>query len=443
MVGVGGAASSSRRRRAYRRHARRLAERILPRADLGEHADAVGELAVGMRRGRGPDRRLSRAQKRIGRALVADRRRQRRLAPRALSLWPRSRVRAVRHCPVRPPARSEGSQACIRVRSRRAYCAGSAASLSSESTISVGVPSNSRPQPTANSVSPQKTSGAAPDRPTYAIWPAVWPGISSTDSASPMPGNDDLVALAQRMRAPGNRLPRRSVDGHLPALEQRAVAADMIAVMMRADDRGELELLALEIVDHRRSVAGIDDGRGAAFAQQPDVVVGERGDGDNRRHGRIFESAGQRVNRHARGVVRHAARPVPARARAGVFRHDARRHLRLSRAADRPAGDARSCAHRASRRAGPSTSRSRRRCSPIRTGFRFAENSFDLIVLPHALEFTDDPHQLLREVYRVIRPEGQMVDRRIQSVLACSAPSAISAASRRCPGTATSSRCTG
>jgi len=39
----------------------------------------------------------------------------------------------------------------------------------------------------------------------------------------------------------------------------------------------------------------------------------------------------------------------------------------------------------------------------------FPENSIDLIVLPHALEFTDEPHQLLREVYRVIRPEGQVV----------------------------------
>jgi len=39
----------------------------------------------------------------------------------------------------------------------------------------------------------------------------------------------------------------------------------------------------------------------------------------------------------------------------------------------------------------------------------FPESSLDLIVLPHALEFTDDPHQLLREVYRTVRPEGQVV----------------------------------
>ncbi len=39
----------------------------------------------------------------------------------------------------------------------------------------------------------------------------------------------------------------------------------------------------------------------------------------------------------------------------------------------------------------------------------FAENGVDLIVLPHVLEFTDEPHQLLREVHRVIRPEGHLI----------------------------------
>jgi hypothetical protein len=37
-------------------------------------------------------------------------------------------------------------------------------------------------------------------------------------------------------------------------------------------------------------------------------------------------------------------------------------------------------------------------------GLPFAENSLDLIVMPHALEFTDNPHLMLREAYRVIRP---------------------------------------
>jgi SAM-dependent methyltransferase len=39
----------------------------------------------------------------------------------------------------------------------------------------------------------------------------------------------------------------------------------------------------------------------------------------------------------------------------------------------------------------------------------FPENALDLIVLPHALEFTEDPHWMLREAYRAIRPGGQVV----------------------------------
>jgi SAM-dependent methyltransferase len=38
-----------------------------------------------------------------------------------------------------------------------------------------------------------------------------------------------------------------------------------------------------------------------------------------------------------------------------------------------------------------------------------AVNSIDLVVLPHVLEFTDDPHQILREVVRVLVPEGQVI----------------------------------
>ncbi|MRR50771.1 MAG: class I SAM-dependent methyltransferase [Rhodocyclaceae bacterium] len=39
----------------------------------------------------------------------------------------------------------------------------------------------------------------------------------------------------------------------------------------------------------------------------------------------------------------------------------------------------------------------------------FASNSIDLVVLPHVLEFDDNPHQILREVERVLVPEGSVV----------------------------------
>lgn len=39
----------------------------------------------------------------------------------------------------------------------------------------------------------------------------------------------------------------------------------------------------------------------------------------------------------------------------------------------------------------------------------FASESVDLLVLPHVLETSSDPHQVLREVQRVLVPEGQVV----------------------------------
>src|SRR3569832_2836075 len=39
----------------------------------------------------------------------------------------------------------------------------------------------------------------------------------------------------------------------------------------------------------------------------------------------------------------------------------------------------------------------------------FEENSLDLVVLPHSLELNVDPHATLREVERVLVPEGKVV----------------------------------
>jgi SAM-dependent methyltransferase len=36
-------------------------------------------------------------------------------------------------------------------------------------------------------------------------------------------------------------------------------------------------------------------------------------------------------------------------------------------------------------------------------------NSIDLAIMPHTLEFSNNPHQILREVYRVLIPEGHIV----------------------------------
>jgi SAM-dependent methyltransferase len=43
------------------------------------------------------------------------------------------------------------------------------------------------------------------------------------------------------------------------------------------------------------------------------------------------------------------------------------------------------------------------------TALPFPANSIDLLVLPHALEFSADPHAALREVERVLVPEGRVL----------------------------------
>jgi SAM-dependent methyltransferase len=48
----------------------------------------------------------------------------------------------------------------------------------------------------------------------------------------------------------------------------------------------------------------------------------------------------------------------------------------------------------------------------LRADFRdlpIASNSADLVVLPHVLEFAEHPHQILREVARVLMPEAHVV----------------------------------
>lgn len=39
----------------------------------------------------------------------------------------------------------------------------------------------------------------------------------------------------------------------------------------------------------------------------------------------------------------------------------------------------------------------------------FESQSLDLLLMPHVLEFSDNPHQVLREAERVLRPEGRLV----------------------------------
>ena len=45
----------------------------------------------------------------------------------------------------------------------------------------------------------------------------------------------------------------------------------------------------------------------------------------------------------------------------------------------------------------------------ICTELPFECDSLDLVLLPHVLEFSDNPHQIIREVERVLMPEGNLI----------------------------------
>src|SRR6266542_1499216 len=98
------------------------------------------------------------------------------------------------------------------------------------------------------------------------------------------------------MRAARDRLAGGAVHGNPARADQRVDAADVIAMMMRREDRGELDTLARAPFLYRRGVTRIDERGAPADPDRPDVVVAERGDRDNRGHGSIFRSARAAVN---------------------------------------------------------------------------------------------------------------------------------------------------
>ncbi len=70
----------------------------------------------------------------------------------------------------------------------------------------------------------------------------------------------------------------------------------------------------------------------------------------------------------------------------------------------------------------------------------FDSASLDLVVMPHVLEFNEHPHHILREVERVLMPEGHVI---IAASIraACGEPGAGWTGRRVIPGTVISSRC--
>jgi hypothetical protein len=75
----------------------------------------------------------------------------------------------------------------------------------------------------------------------------------------------------------------RADDGAAGGLLDLEVAADMVAVMVRVQDMGDLPAALCRLGQHRPGHGRIDDADGAAlgFAHQPHVIVVKDGDSDD------------------------------------------------------------------------------------------------------------------------------------------------------------------
>src|SRR5512143_123319 len=85
----------------------------------------------------------------------------------------------------------------------------------------------------------------------------------------------------------------RCVDGAMVALTQQDVAASMVAVMMGDQDGGQGEPMGVEKGDQPRGIAGIHRDGVVAVVPYPDVVVVERGQGNEGQHDGVCQTGGR------------------------------------------------------------------------------------------------------------------------------------------------------
>ena len=235
-----------------------------------------------------------------------------------------------------------------------------------------------------------------------------------------MPGNGDYFELcaerfepdrlapAQGLSEGCDRLRHRTKDLSRIVFQQTRHTALMIGMMVRDQDGRQRQPLALKKFKNGSRVARIDHNRGSALAQQPDVVILERWNPDDVKHGLIVEELRKMSNHgiddwldtpQGRYVMAWEQDKIDAvvvdlfgynALQLGLPQLDLLAHNRIPlRQTVSESGGAN-----------------------VRCDFHelpFAANSIDLVVMPHVLEFHDDPHQILREVERVLIPDGQLV----------------------------------
>ncbi len=192
------------------------------------------------------------------------------------------------------------------------------------------------------------------------------------------------------------------------ASEQTSDAALMIRMVVGDQNVGESQTVPLDHIENRPSVTRVYDDSLPTLAQQPDIVILESWNLNDVEHLCIVEETltmsnagldtwlhspqGRYVMAWEQGVIDSAV--------ADVFGYNA---VQLGFP---------QCALLAQNRIPLRQTADEASAADVRCDLRqlpFAAHSIDLIVMPHVLEFHDDPHQILREVERVLIPEGMLV----------------------------------
>lgn len=197
------------------------------------------------------------------------------------------------------------------------------------------------------------------------------------------------------------------IDRSRMARKQRVDAADMVVMMVRDQNGRQLQAVFAQKPFHRRRFAGIDNDGLPGAVRNPDVVILKRGKRDNI-HSHILHDLDRMSidtfpqwldtppGRYLRDWECGAVDTVVAdifgftALQVGMPEIDCLRANRMPtrfRCASRGEVDVLADA----------------------TALPFECASVDLIVLPHMFEFSENPHQLLREVARILLPEGHVV----------------------------------
>src|SRR3569623_1492077 len=94
----------------------------------------------------------------------------------------------------------------------------------------------------------------------------------------------DRIATVQDVGHRRNARVVRRIDGAVIALTQQDVAASMVAMMMGDQNGGQSEGAGIEVGDQRNGSARVDSDGMMVVVPDPDVIVLERGQGNESQH---------------------------------------------------------------------------------------------------------------------------------------------------------------